>query len=230
MNGFPGLFVVGTDTDVGKTAVAEAIVSELVASGARVGVYKPVASGATGPGGDADRLWRAAGRPLSLDAVCPQTFATPIAPPDAARAEDREVDEGLLRRGLEPWREASELVLVEGAGSLFSPVGPRSLVVNLACEFGLPLVVVDAARLGLVGRTLTAVRAARAEGLRVAAVVVSQTRPPQGAAEDPAGDVAILRSGLATLRTRLPDVAVGVLPYDASRIEPRCDWRMAASR
>ena len=54
------LVVCGTDTDVGKTAVAVAIVRRLVAAGLRVGVYKPVASG-----GDHDgrRLWEAAGRP-----------------------------------------------------------------------------------------------------------------------------------------------------------------------
>ena len=40
-----GLFVVGTDTDVGKTAVAVAILRGLVAAGRRVAAYKPVASG-----------------------------------------------------------------------------------------------------------------------------------------------------------------------------------------
>jgi len=219
-----GLFVVGTDTDVGKTAVAEAIVSELAAAG-RVGVYKPVASGGVGGDSDADRLWRAAGRPLSLAAVCPQAFAAAIAPIDAARAEGREVDDDLLRSGIVPWRTTGDPVVVEGAGGLFSPIGPRTLVVDLARDFRLPLVVVDAARLGVVGRTLMAVRAARAEGLRVAAVVVSQTVPPRGAADDPASDGAILASGVALLRARLPDVAVGVLHHGGSRVEPTIDWR-----
>lgn len=225
MNGSRGLFVVGTDTDVGKTAVAVAIVAEVAAAGAAVGVYKPVASGAAGPGGDADRLWRAAGRPGSLADVCPQSFAAAIAPVDAARAEGRAVDEDLLRSGLEVWRGSSDLVVVEGAGGLFSPVGPRTLVADLARAFDLPLVVVDAARLGLVGRTLMAVRAARAEGLRVAAVVVSQTAPPQGRAADPTSTAAILESGLVTLRARLPGLPVGVLPHGAARVEPTIEWR-----
>lgn len=229
MNGSRGLFLAGTDTDVGKTAVAVAIVSQLVASGVRVGVYKPVASGTRGPGGDADLLWRAAGRPLSLASVCPQAFAAPIAPADAAAAEGRAVDERLLRAGLAPWRSACDLVVVEGAGGLFSPVGPRTLVVDLAREFCLPLVVVDAARLGLVGRTLAAVRAARAEGMHVAAVVVSQTRAPHGAADDPASDAAILRAGVGHLRERLPEIPVGVLAHGASRVEPSPDWMALAS-
>lgn len=228
MNRSPGLFVVGTDTDVGKTAVAVAIVADLAARGARVGVYKPVASGARGRGSDAHRLWRAAGDPLSLDAVCPQSFTAAIAPADAARAEGREVDEALLRSGIEPWRAASDVVVVEGAGGLFSPLGPRTLVADLAREFCLPLVVVDAARLGLVGRTLMACRAARAEGLRIAAVVVSQAEPPQGDAADPTSAAAILRSGLDTLRGRLPETPLGLLAHGAARIEPALDWRALA--
>ena len=228
MNRSRGLFVVGTDTDVGKTAVAVAVVAELVAAGVRVGAYKPVASGVSGPGGDAERLWEAAGRPLPVDRVCPQSFAAAIAPADAARAAGREVDEALLRRGLEPWRDASDMVVVEGAGGLFSPLTPGTLVADLAREFDLPLVIVDAARLGLVGRTLMAVSAARAEGFRVAAVVVSETVPPRGRVEDPAGDAAILRSGLTTLRARLPELPVGVLAHGAVRIEPPLDWMSLA--
>lgn len=228
MNRSRGLFVVGTDTDVGKTAVAVAIVADLAARGVRVGVYKPVASGATDPGSDAERLWHAAGRPLTVDHVCPQSFAAAIAPADAARAAGREIDEELLRRGITPWQAASDLVVVEGAGGLFSPVGPRTLVLDLARDFRLPLVIVDAARLGLAGRTLMAVRAARAEGLRVAAVVISQTVPPHGAPDDPAGAAAILRSGLATLATRLHDLPIAVLDHGAARIQPAIDWMMRA--
>ncbi|MFM8702944.1 MAG: ATP-dependent dethiobiotin synthetase BioD, partial [Planctomycetia bacterium] len=86
----------GTDTDVGKTAVAVAIARAFVRAGLRVGVSKPVASGVA-PGqvaaGDAARLWEAAGRPRSIEAVCPQAFAAAIAPPRAARVEGRRVDE-----------------------------------------------------------------------------------------------------------------------------------------
>ena len=224
----PGLFVAGTDTDVGKTAVAVAIVSELFAAGVRVGVYKPVASGAPGRGGDADRLWRAAGRPLTAAAVCPQAFTAALAPADAARAEGRTIDEVLLRRGIEPWHAASDLVIAEGAGGLFSPLGPHTLGADLARDLDLPLVLVDVARLGMVGRTLAAVRAARAEGLRVAAVILSQTMAPRGPGDDPTGDAAILRSGLAELRFRLPDLPVAVLAHGAMRVEPALDWRSLA--
>ncbi len=230
----------GTDTDVGKTAVAMAIVRRLVRdrlrSGLRVGVYKPVASGMS-PGGvagsDAARLWEAAGRPLSSEAVCPQRFAAAISPPQSARAEGRRVDERLLRAGFEAWRDASDIVIVEGAGGLFSPLGDTTLNADLVRDLDLPLVVVDTARLGAIGRTLAVVRAARAEGLHVAAVVLSQVEP-WADRDGPATPQEIARHSASDLADRLRPVPVTMLAYHAAVIEPDLDWltlaRSAAQR
>lgn len=220
----PGLFVTGTDTDVGKTAVATAIARQLMAEGRRVGVYKPVASGVTAAASDAHRLWEAAGRPLTVEQVCPQAFVAPLSPPRAARAEGRNVDERLLREGIEPWRVASDVVIVEGAGGLFSPAGDRSLNVDLARDLGLPLVVVDAGGLGAIGRTLMAVKAAHAAGLAVAAVVLSHTHPLGGADDDPASERRIVADNAVELAVRFGSMPVGVLAHAAERIAPAIDW------
>jgi dethiobiotin synthetase len=118
-----GFFITGTGTEVGKTYVAALIARELVAAGKRVGVYKPVASGGGGAtDDDATLLWEAAGRPLTLDQVCPQKFRAPVAPNVAARMEGRQVKANLLRTGIKPWLDACDIVLVEGAGGLMSPI------------------------------------------------------------------------------------------------------------
>ncbi len=252
-----GLFVTGTDTDVGKTAVAVAIIRLLVAAGKAVGVYKPVASGvasAEDPAGDPGRLWEAAGRPRGPTTphaagvaasrvpafhpvrlwaasgrpgrpaeVCPQVFPAAIAPARAAAAAGRSVDESLLRAGIVAW-QASDVVVVEGAGGLFSPLAGDTLNVDLAREFALPLVVVDAARLGSIGRTLATVRAARAEGLSVAACVLSQVTPPRGRPGDPDSDEQIAADAGADLRRLLPNVAVTRLGHGATAFAPPIDW------
>jgi len=226
-----GLFVTGTDTDVGKTAVAVAIVRALkrsgFQSGLRVGVYKPVASGVpTGgaAGSDIARLWEAAGRPLSMEAVCPQRFEAAISPPRSALAEGRRIDETLLRSGFDAWRNASDIVIVEGAGGLFSPLGETTLNADLARDLDLPLVVVDAARLGAIGRTLAVVRAARAEGLHVAAVVLSQIEPSESSPANPASPQAIAIHSASDLAERLRPVPVTMLAHHATAIEPDLDW------
>src|SRR4051812_47131517 len=99
-----GLFITGTGTGVGKTYVGALVARALRDSGKRIGVYKPVASGCELRGGklfspDAVTLWDAAGRPGTLEQVCPQMFAAPLAPHLAARLEGRRVDCQQLRDG-----------------------------------------------------------------------------------------------------------------------------------
>lgn len=222
-----GCFVVGTDTGVGKTHVAAALARTLVAAGRRVGAYKPVASGfaaADMAGCDALLLWEAIGRRLSPAAVCPQSFMAAIAPHRSARAEARTVDERLLRAGVEVWNDHADVVIVEGAGGLFSPLGDTTLGVDLARDFGLPVVVVDAARLGMVGRTLATVRAARAEGLEVAAVVLSHVLPPRGD-DRPESDHGLARDARADLAARLPGMPIAILDHAATLMPPGIDWQ-----
>ena len=81
-------------------------------------------------------------------------FAAPLAPHLAARAEGRRVDPQLLRTGLEFWRESCDIVLVEGAGGLMSPVSDDDYNADLADEFGYPLIIVAANVLGTINATL----------------------------------------------------------------------------
>lgn len=180
-----GYFITGTGTEVGKTYVASAVAREMQQRGIRVGVYKPVASGCEGDdliSTDANSLWEAAGRPLSLDEVCPQRFRAAVAPNVAAEMEGRKVDPSLLRIGIDPWLEASDIVLVEGAGGLMSPISDEDYNADLAADLSLSLVVVAANRLGVINDTLQTVITASVwgEGLEVAGVVLNQVSNATG--------------------------------------------------
>jgi dethiobiotin synthetase len=177
-----GIFITGTGTGVGKTYVAALIARAVRASGKRVGVYKPAASGCEIDQGelraaDALELWEAAGRPGTLAQVCPQRFAAPLAPHLAARAEGGRVDPQLLREGITFWRETCDFVLVEGAGGLMSPLGDEAYNADLAAEFGYPLLVVSANVLGTINATLQTLITARTRGLMVAGVVLNSPAP-----------------------------------------------------
>jgi dethiobiotin synthetase len=182
-----GLFITGTGTGVGKTYVAALVARELHRAGRRVGVYKPVASGCERIEGrlvspDAVALWEAAGRPGTLEQVCPQMFAALLAPPLAARAEGRRVDPRRLREGIQYWTAASEIVLVEGAGGLMSPLSDDDYNADLAAELGFPLVVVAANELGTINATLQTLITARFRcgEVRVAGVVLNSPRVTEG--------------------------------------------------
>ena len=182
----PGIFITGTDTDVGKTYVAALIAKQLHKRGVNVGVYKPAASGCTDNGDnmlfseDADALWNAAGQPATVNHVCPQMFRAPLAPHLSARAEGKEIHRELLVQGIEYWQENSDFIIVEGAGGLMSPISDDDFVADLAYEFGFPLVVVVANKLGCINHTLqTLVTAAAYEdGISIAGIILNQVIPP----------------------------------------------------
>lgn len=182
------VFITGTDTDVGKTHVACKLARESVEQGASVGVYKPVASGCipgseTGSGEvagdelvalDALRLWLAAGKPLDLDAACPQKFVEAVAPNVAARVEGKSVDRDRLISGLERWRDF-DVVYVEGAGGLFSPLADGYLNADFARQLPTPsLRLVAANRLGVIHQVLATVFAAKQVGLTIETLYLNQ--------------------------------------------------------
>ncbi|HUY35360.1 MAG TPA: dethiobiotin synthase [Pirellulales bacterium] len=225
----PGLFITGTGTGVGKSHVAEVIARQLVAEGRRVGVYKPVASGCRRQAGvlvsdDALVLWEAARRPGELEHVCPQRFAAGLAPPLAARAEGRRVDAELLRQGLHYWNERSEIVLVEGAGGLLSPLTDDEYVADLAEAFALPLVVVTRNKLGTIHDTLATLVAAATfrDGLDVAGIVLRDPSPEQ---LDPSAE-----SNADELARRCVPPLLAHLAWEAREFDRPVDWFGLAQR
>jgi dethiobiotin synthetase len=173
-----GLFITGTDTDVGKTYVGCLLVQSLVNRGLRLGVYKPVASGfRQWSGSDGDRLWQAARRPGAIEHVTPQLFSAPLAPPIAAKHEGRCVDKALILRGYEAIRSSHEYHIVEGAGGLLSPISDTWTNADLILRWGLPVVIVTAWKLGVVSQVLTTLVACRSLGIDVECVVLNACAP-----------------------------------------------------
>lgn len=175
-----GLFLVGTDTGVGKTTVAVGLVRLLRRQGHAVRIVKPVATG-----GDEDprRLAAAAGE-TDLRAVTPWCFAAPAAPPVAARMEGTSLSlEELARAVRSRWRPGTG-VIAEGVGGLLCPLTESETVADLANLLRLPLVVVARRSLGTLNHVLLSLEVARHRGLDVRGLIVSETSPPQGIAEE----------------------------------------------
>ncbi len=199
-----GLFVTGTDTGVGKTLVACAIVSALRGRSIDVGVMKPVETGVGKAGPlDALALQRAAETQDPIELICPQQFALAAAPPAAARAAEQSVDLYAIRNAFAEICKRRELVVVEGAGGLLVPITDEVDMAGLAGEFDLPLLVVTRASLGTINHTLLTLEVAQKRGLEVAGVVISH-------AAEPASYADIVN--LEELRLTLGDLLRGEIP------------------
>ncbi len=163
-----GLFITGTDTEVGKTVVTSALAAGLRSRGHAVRALKPLASGGLPPGEDATMLGEAAGHPPLVY----RCFEVPAAPTRAAAEAGEEVDWAELLRWIRG-QATAHATLVEGVGGWEVPLVPGHRVSDLAVELGLPVLVVAANKLGVLNHTLLTVQAIEARGLKVVGVVLN---------------------------------------------------------
>lgn len=182
------VFIAGTDTGVGKTLVAGGIAAALKSRGVDVGVMKPVESGCPLVNGrlvaqDAAFLKKMAGSEDEMELINPYAFEEPLTPALAAERAGVETDLRRIRSCFETLARRHEVVLVEGAGGLLSPLWKDLPMAGLAGELGLPLVLVCRAGLGTINHTLLSLYYARKQGIRVIGVVMNHTAPEQGLAE-----------------------------------------------
>ena len=229
----PGLFIIGTDTGVGKTHLTCAIARLLHRQGVRVGVYKPVCSGQTSqPDGvpnwpDIAALAQAVDHRFDDDRICPQRFVAATAPPAAAVLEQRSVDSDLLRTGADWWTERVDLLLVEGMGGLLCPLTESETVADLAVDFKMPLLVVSRLELGMINHTLLTLEVACSRGLRIAGVIANQV--------DPQVDRLTVESSLQEISHRADVPILAVTPHQepdalsGSESLSTIDWNALAS-
>ncbi|MFT4251226.1 MAG: dethiobiotin synthase [Caulobacter sp.] len=174
-----GLFVAGTGTDIGKTHVACALIRSLRARGVAVDAFKPVVSGfdpADPSASDPARLADALGDPTALPRISPRRYLAPLAPNLAARLEGETLRiEDLAADCRAALAGAHDLMLVEGAGGVMSPLTDEATNLDLIAALDLPVLLIAGSYLGTISHVLTALVALRARGAAVAAVVMSES-------------------------------------------------------
>lgn len=181
-----GLCIIGTDTGVGKTFLTARIARQLLAEGKSVGIYKPVCTGAIDPLGsdpvwdDVEMHYAALDQRFPRERICPQGFRPPLAPPIAARLENRSVDPDLLLGGVDWWQDRVDLLLFEGVGGLLCPITEDWTVCDLVEQWRFPVIVVGRLGLGTINHTLLTVEVAANRGLTVAGILLNETSPGEG--------------------------------------------------
>jgi dethiobiotin synthetase len=197
------LLVVGTDTGVGKTWVCRALAHALTLAGRRVGAIKPVETGCSDPAGsleDGVLLAAAAGQLSPSTAL--RRLATPVAPAVACELEGVTIDFDELVLEIEAHAEGPELVLVEGAGGILSPITWEWNIVDLGRALDARVLLVASDRLGAVNHTLLALSAIELAGLELCGVALTAPAVPDRSSGTNAGAIARL-SGLERV-TALP--------------------------
>jgi dethiobiotin synthetase len=202
-----GVFITGTDTGVGKTVVATALVRGLVARGLRVAVMKPVASGSerTAQGlrnEDALALMAASNVAAPYELVNPYCFEPAISPHIAAEEAHIAVDLHQIRHNFDVLADSADWVVVEGAGGWLAPIGPRTAIRDLAGALEIPVALVVGLRLGCINHALLTKLAIESHGARLAGWVANSIDP----------EMARPKENLETLVRLLGETPLAVVP------------------
>ncbi len=203
----PAWFVAGTDTEIGKTLVACALLHKLRTRFTRVVGAKPVAAGleADGINADVTRLRAASNLQVPAELDNPYALREPVSPHLAARAEGRAIDLHRIAGAVSQLRLLADAVVVEGVGGLLAPLSDTADGGDLARLLRLPVVLVVGLKLGCLNHALLTQEAIATRGLHFAGWVGNRIDPAMLRADD----------NLTTLRSRLRAPCLGVMAHMA---------------
>lgn len=174
-----GVYIIGTDTGVGKTVVSAGLMCLLLAEKYRSAYFKPVASGAVVMNGiaeaaDAIFVQKASGFREEKKNITPFVFKNAVSPHLAARLEQMPVDINIIKDRLQYLKERYEWIIAEGAGGLAVPLNDEGYMqYDLIRELGFPCLLVARAGLGTINHTLLTIQAARNAGLKINGIMIN---------------------------------------------------------
>jgi dethiobiotin synthetase len=149
-------FVTGTDTGVGKTVFTVLLLKFLREEGVNAAALKPICSGRRD---DARKILAAMRGVLSLDEINPWHFRAAIAPLLAARRERKKVRLAQVTAHIRAMQKRFDILLVEGAGGLLSPLGENFNSHDLMVALDVMPFIVAPNRLGVVNNVLLTLEA-----------------------------------------------------------------------
>ena len=202
-----GIFITGTDTDVGKTTVALGLMAALKNKGVAVAAFKPVSAGCiqTENGlrnDDALQLMQQASVELPYDTVNPYAFEPAIAPHIAADEQNIEMNIDTLVQTYKKIAAEVDVVIVEGAGGWLVPLNETQTMADVAKALKLDVIQVVGLKLGCLNHALLTVENITARGLTQIGWATNQCTSDMPYQED----------NIQSLQQRLPNTFLGNIP------------------
>ena len=167
-----GVFILGTDTGVGKTVCSLQIIQAIQTKGKTACGFKPVASCADYINGqlindDALRLQKSSSVALDYKTINPYVYPEPVSPNIAADYNNNPIDLLKIQHCYKEIVSAADYVIVEGVGGWRTPITEQISSVDLVRQLNIPVILVVGLKLGCISHALLTYEAMKADGIQI---------------------------------------------------------------
>jgi len=212
-----GFFVTATDTGVGKTEVVAYLARALSKKGMKVGVMKPVATGASE---DAAILKRESSSPDPIRYINPAKLGLPLAPLVAARFERKKIDIGIILQRFRRLSSINDIMIVEGIGGLMVPLCKNRkkpfYVLDMILKMKLPVVIIARPGLGTINHTIMTIDLLKKKSIKIAGIIFNHACRVKN-------DISV-RTNPSVIEELTGVKVLGVMRYGRNRRKRRVRW------
>lgn len=177
-----GVFIVGTDTDVGKTVVTAGLMHVLRSNGYNATYFKAALSGALEIDnelipGDTKLVSEVSKLEESYENITPYIYKTAVSPHLAAKLESNPIDLHIVREKYAYLKKKYDFIIAEGSGGIVCPLidderGVYTLE-NLIKDLDMSVIIVARAGVGTINHTVLTVRAIENLGIKIKGIIIN---------------------------------------------------------
>ena len=177
-----GIFIVGTDTDVGKTIVTAGLIHVLRSNGYNATYFKAALSGALEIGnelipGDTKLVCEVSNLEEAYENITPYVYKAAVSPHLAAKLENNPMDLDIIREKYDYLKEKYDYIIAEGSGGIVCPLidDERGLYTleNLIKDLNMSVIIVARAGVGTINHTVLTVKYIEALGIKIKGIIIN---------------------------------------------------------
>lgn len=169
-------FITGIDTDIGKTFITKGLALVMENKRKKVGVFKPLQSGAIKKNNEllAPDLEAIKEYSSKIKTKCSYLLEGEVSPALAARLSGIKIDINKIKTDFINFSKQNDVTLIEGAGGILAPISDNMLCSDLIKLLDIPIIIVTVPFLGRLNHTLLTINYAKTNGIKIKGIIVNK--------------------------------------------------------
>ncbi|CEK37849.1 dethiobiotin synthase [Paraclostridium sordellii] len=178
-----GIFIIGTDTDVGKTYISAILMKKLIDKNINATYYKAVLSGAIEESdnlipGDAKYVCEISGLDEKYENIASYSLKNPVSPHLAANIENIDIKFEKIKNDFENLYKKYDFILAEGSGGIICPIKIKDdetlMLEDIVKMTGFEIILVARSSVGTINHTFLTVKYLKSKNFKIKGIILNE--------------------------------------------------------